>query len=32
MSYIVNKLVINRSTRGVTGYEGATFSPAWTLN
>lgn len=32
MSYKINGVQINTSTRGVTGYEGSTFSPAWTLD
>jgi hypothetical protein len=29
-TYTVNNVEIKTSTRGVTGYEGSTFSPSWT--
>lgn len=31
-TFTVNNVEIKTSTRGVTGYEGSTFSPAWTLD
>jgi len=30
--YIVNNLEVKTSTRGASGYEGCSFSPAWTQN
>jgi hypothetical protein len=31
-TYIVNNIEVETSTRGVTGYKGSTFSPAWTCS